>query len=166
MRGDNKSGVGGISNRQLRVSFPPQRRKSTTSTKLGAYVWRAKNRPIVRRTVLQSGGESSKPSTMAAAKNLKDSDFVTCVRRREDLKSAKESSHPSGTAEENMVNGSDLKLEISRKHISREKTGSRLQKLIRNGGRAQRLPSRVHTYGRQKIGRSTVGRFSNRGVKT
>ena len=116
VRGDNKSGVGGISNRQPKVSFPPQRQKSTTSTKPGAYVWREKNWPIGRWTVLQSRGESPKPSAMAAAKNLKDSDFVTCVRRREDLKSAKESSHPSGTAEENMVNGSDLKLEISRKN--------------------------------------------------
>ena len=60
--------------------------------------------------------------------------FVTCVGRQEDLKSVKENSQPSGMVEENMVNGSDLKLEISRKHISREKTGSRLQKLIRNGG--------------------------------
>ena len=59
-----------------------------------------KNRLIGRWMVLQSGGENSKPSATAAAKNLKASDFVTRVGRRKDLKSENESPTPSTTGKQ------------------------------------------------------------------
>ena len=49
------------------------------------------NRMIDRRTDLQSGGKSPESAATAEGKNLKASDFVTRVGRREDLKSDGES---------------------------------------------------------------------------